>query len=331
MIDILPGYQLRNNLYTYTSKTMVRKISLQQVTDAVYNAYEEVKFVSKGEVNPAVTSADANQFGIAVVLTDGTTIIKGDVDVKTPVGAIAKLPVAVTLLSQNTPDELVKKAGIGCHCDQKDAPKPEKPHLGFSARGVRAVSAVEPQNDPDGKYDIIINNFINLMNDAPELDDKLYESLVAEKADAVNKLAEAGFYLYDNAETSVDIYLKLMSLKASARQLATLGATIAADGVNPLNNQVVFDGKISQNLVAMLAMKSPKIFGKAWLMKVGVPAKSGFGGAIVAVLPGFGAIAAYSPAVNERKVSVKAAKAIASITNALDLSVFASARVEVEK
>ena len=74
-----------------------------------------------------------------------------------------------------------------------------------------------------------------------------------------------------------------------------------------------------------------KHFIKPWMMLTGLPAKKSFTGGILAVLPGFGAIAAYSPRVDERGISIKAAKAIEYISQKLGLSVYASARVEVEK
>lgn len=109
---------------------------------------------------------------------------------------------------------------------------------------IRAISAVEPTNDPDGKYNMLVNTMIGLMGSAPVLDDELYRMMSeTNKADNVeNKLTEAGYYLYDDASIAIDLLTRLMALKATTGQLATMAATIAADGLNPINRQRVFDG-----------------------------------------------------------------------------------------
>ena len=79
-----------------------------------------------------------------------------------------------------------------------------------------------------------------------------------------------------------------------------------------------------------MAAKGPKHMGKPWLIMTGVPAMSGFGGGFVAVVPGLGSIAAFSPELNEAGVPMKAARAIKDIVTSLQLSAFSSARVDIE-
>ena len=307
---------------------MDRKIKQADVQKAVDNAYEKNKSIKEGVAAEIVGAKDTKAFGISVVLTDGRVIEKGDTKVASPLGRIALLPSHVLVLTQNSPEELVKKAGVSpCKCK-----KGVKPEIPVSPHGIRAVSVIEPQNDPDGKYDIMINNIEDLVGSEPVFDDKLYERLTKEVSDAntIDKIAQAEYSLYDKADIAVDLYTRLASLTLTTTQLAAMGATIAADGRNPITGQEVFDGAIAANVVATMARGVHKE-GRAWMMTVGLPAVNSFGGAILAVLPGFGAIAAYSPELDEKGVSVKAAKAIADIANELQLNVFASARVSVEK
>lgn len=304
---------------------MDRKISLNDVRKAVEEAYETYKTNNEGSIDPRVEGrVDKSVFGISAVLTDGTVINAGATDTLSALGAISRVPVAVVLLGQNTPDQL---AGKSCSCS---GAKCSKPKLPVSAHGVRAISAVAPQGDREGKMDIIVSNLESLLGAAPVLDDKLYEKMAADAAaaNAVNSFADAGYELYDDAATSIDIYLRLRALQATVEQVATMGATVAADGVNPKNSQGVFDGNVAANVVSLLA-RGVRRCGRAWMMEVGLPAKSSFGGLILAVMPGFGAIAAYSPLLDADGISVKAAKAIKYIANTLQLNVYASARVDV--
>ena len=312
--------------------TMTRKISLGDVQKAVVDAYENFKSVKEGEVDPRIEVKNNDLFGISVVLTDGTVINKGDTQEAAVLGDVAQVSSAVELLTQYKPEDLMKKVGM-CKCGCSKGEKPAKPHIGISRHGVRAVSLIQPQNDPDGKWDVMINNFINLTGSAPVLNDNYYKSLKALLAEenAVDKLAQAEFSLYDQADIAVDLYAKLSSLQLNTQQLATMGATIAADGRNAANGKVAFDGSIAAQVVGIMATRSIHKERKCWNSMVGLPARSGKGGMILAVLPGFGAIAAYSPALDAFGVSVKGKQAIKYIADTLGLNVYASARVEVEK
>ena len=308
---------------------MERKIHFSEVRDAVNAAYEEYKSLKDGTADPRVEAPAHDTFGISVAFADGTVITKGDADVQFPIGQIIRIPVASILLGQNGYENLMKKSGVcGCHCKGKD----KKPAMAFSPRSVRAVSAIEPVGDFDSKWNFIENRMIDLMGSAPQLDLKVYETLRKQAADdkAAEQFGEDGYYLYDDALKSLDLLLKGMSMKVTARQLAEMGATIVADGVNPLTRKIVYDGTLSQRLVGMMAMTSRKV-QHAWLLRAGIPATAGFGGGVIGVIPGVMAIAAYSPELDERGTSVKAANAIAYIMNKLQLSVFGSAHVVIEQ
>lgn len=308
---------------------MERKISFDELRKAVVEAYENYKSENGGEVDPRLEEVDCKDFGISMMLTDGTVINKGDVNKKFALGGIAKMLAHVVLLQQNSVDQLLDKSGFikGKMCKPKD--------LGVSAHGVRAVSAIEPTGDADGKWDVIMSTMLNMLGDSePELDDKLYEKLVADelKANVEDKIAQAEFSLYDDAQTAIKSYLKLKSMKVDAVQLATIGATIAADGRNPKTGEPAFDGTLAASIVTLMAINGPHHRSIPWIMQTGLPAKSSFSGAIVAIMPGLGAIAAYSPKICvDCGISIKAMKAIRYIANKLQLNVFASARVEVEK
>lgn len=310
---------------------MDRIIKFTDLEAAVTEAYEKFKSEKDGEVDPRAKGSDPSDFGISVVLTDGSTIVKGDAQKPFVLGAIAKIPTATLLLSQlNSPEKLVEKSGMSDCCR---AQKGKKPAIPLSARGIRAVSAIEPTGDPDGKWDLMINNMIDMMGSAPEFSDDLYKAQVEEnkKAQVEDVLTKDGFYLYDAAPIAIDLYTKLMAMKATPVQTATMAATIAADGFNPVTKQNVFDGSLSQRVVGAMASHGVHKMNRAWLIRTGLPAKSGFGGGIMGVFPGVMGICAYSPRLNEEGVSVKAAQSLDYIMNKLGISVFGSANVKIEK
>lgn len=309
---------------------MERTIALSDLMGAVHEAYEKFKSEKQENVSDKLNGVNVKDFGIAVVLSDGTVIKKGDADVKFPMGSIAKVPLIELLLSQYGVDELIKKSGKcpNCCCN-----KAEKPQLPISRHGIRATSAVQPEGDLESKWNLIVNNMIDLMGSAPELNDKLYKEMMRVNAEqsVVDTLAKAGYTLYDDAELAVDLYTRQEAMEATATQLATMAATIAADGVNPTTGKIVFDGELASKVTGSMAGHGPHRANKTWLVSAGLPVKSGFGGGIVGVFPGVMGIAAYAPGLSETGYSVKAAEALKYIMNKLDISVFQSASLRIDK
>lgn len=306
---------------------MDRKISLSDFRDAMYAAYDQFKNLDEGNKDERLANVESDKFGITLALADGTVINKGDTDFASVMGGLVKIPLMSLLLEQaGDVTSLIKKSG---NCPM--AAKAAKPKAVKGAKGIRAMSALEPIGDSDSKWNFLENRMISLMGSAPQLDTALYESLKSSVNDDVNALADADFYLYDDAAESIDLYRRAQSMLATTEQLAVMGATIAADGVNPLTRKVVFDGKYSQNIIGMMAARGPRKMALPWDLAAGVPALSSFGGAVLAIYPRVFAIAAYSPLLTAEKVSVRAFKAIMTILRKLDISAFASARLTIDK
>lgn len=314
---------------------MERTIKIQDVKNVVADAYSKFKNEQCGAEDSRVSDANPDDFAITVMLTDGTVVEAGDVDKAFAMGNIAKVPVYTTLFSQNeSAKEVMEKLNGGCGCNSKGCPSTPKPHhLPVNRRGVRAVSIIEPTGDSDGKFDIISSMMIGLAGDSPVLDDNLYKRLTADNqaANVENRLAESEYVLYDNAQIAIDLYTRLTAMRATTRQLAEMGATIAAGGRNPETGNELFDSSVSRRVVAAIAAKGMHKMSMQWLVVSGVPAQAGFGGGVFGVVPGVLGIAAYSPKVNGKGVSPKAAHAVAYIANQLGVNAFSGESVKFEK
>lgn len=314
---------------------MDRIIKLADLKSAVQEAYDNHKNDTGGTPSPKVAGMNEGMFGISVRLVDGTKFDVGHTQAQFAMGAISRLPIAIQLLTQMNAEDLVKKMGLGhkgCKCGCGPKPADKKPMKGLHAKGVRAASLVEPIGDFDGKMEILSDVMIALMGSSPVLDDQLYKKSKEKNVekDKINALAEAGYELYDDADISLDLYTRLRSMLVTTEQLAEMGATIAADGVNPATKDIAFDGTLSATICAMMAAKGPKHAGKPWLIITGVPAMSGFGGGFITVIPGIGSISAFSPELNEAGIPAKAAMAIKDVLTKLQLNAFGSAKVKIE-
>lgn len=313
----------------------IRKISINDLGKAVHAAYEDFKDLKKGEPAEEYKQYNPGKFAISVCLADGRRIDRGDVDAKFPLGGLGKIAVATQLLTQMPVEELVKKSGAApCGCKCAASAGPQVPEVlkgkGFHPTGVRAMSLVEPTGDPEGKWNNVMNLLISLMGTAPVLDDDLYKATMeaCEKNNEIDTLAANDFYLYDDASIAIKLYMRLHSMLVTTAQLAQMGGTIVADGVNPDTREIVFDGALAQNIASIIAARGPRNMGKPWLIMTGTPATCTKTGGFLAVIPGVIAIAAYSPTLNPAGVPVQAAMAVKEILQSLGLNALSSARVE---
>lgn len=128
---------------------------------------------------------------------------------------------------------------------------------------------------------------------------------------------------------SLDLYTRQCSLGVTSAQLATMAATIAAKGRNPLTGKQVFDPAISPKITTMIATVGFYQNTGDWLYTSGIPAKSGVGGGVMGVLPGVLGIAAFAPPLDSAGNSVKAQAAVKKFMQLLGLGVMNGDRVTV--
>jgi glutaminase len=128
--------------------------------------------------------------------------------------------------------------------------------------------------------------------------------------------------LYADPTETTDVYTKQCSVGVTTNQLATMGATLANGGVNPVTGDRVIDAKFVPKILAVMMMAGFYDEAGLWAWQTGLPAKTGVGGGIVAIVPGRFAIAAFSPPVNEAGNSVRASRAIEFIGEKLGVNLF---------
>ncbi len=145
------------------------------------------------------------------------------------------------------------------------------------------------------------------------------ESDTNQRNQAIGALMYAYGYIAekDNWQQAVDLYTRQCSVGVNARDLATMAATLAFGGKNPVTGKQVMDAAKVPGVLAVMATAGLYDDSGKWLYHTGLPAKSGVGGGIIAVSPGKFGIAVVSPPLDDPGNSVRAQRAITAISNAL--------------
>jgi glutaminase len=119
-------------------------------------------------------------------------------------------------------------------------------------------------------------------------------------------------------ESRISVYTKQCSVSVNAKDLAIMAATLANGGRNPITGKQVLPSEDAPEVLAVMATAGLYDDSGKWLYATGLPAKSGVGGGILAVSPGRFGVAVVSPPLDAAGNSVRAQKAIADISNALN-------------
>jgi glutaminase len=143
------------------------------------------------------------------------------------------------------------------------------------------------------------------------------ESDTNQRNQAIGALMFAYGYIKTDWKQAVDLYTRQCSIGVNTKDLATMAATLAAGGKNPVTGTQVLDASKVHGVLAVMATAGLYDDSGKWLYKTGLPAKSGVGGGIIAVSPGKFGIAVISPPLDDAGNSIKAQRAIADISNAL--------------
>ena len=123
----------------------------------------------------------------------------------------------------------------------------------------------------------------------------------------------------EDPEPALELYFKQCSILVDCRDLAMIAATLANGGVNPVSGERAVSAEFIDPILSVMTTCGMYDFAGEWVYRVGMPAKSGVGGGIVAVLPGQLGIGVFSPALDERGNSVRGVGVCEALSNDLGL------------
>ena len=308
-------------------------ISFDHLKELVEESFEEAKSVSGGKnanYIPFLANVPSNLLSVSLTLADGRTLDFGDSDYIFGVESISKVFTALLVMQQSGVSEVLKLIGadatglpfnsILAILLENDCPSTPLVNAG----AISACSLVEPKGDSDMKWAKILSNFTDLCGKEPTVINELYHS---ESATNFNNRSIAWLLknygrIYDDPDMSLDLYTRQCSIGVTSRLLSVCAATIAAEGFNPITQKQVFAPDIASKITSLIATVGFYQNTGDWMYRTGIPAKSGVGGGILAIVPGVMGISTFSPPLDIAGNSVRGQALIQSLTSKLGLNIF---------
>jgi glutaminase len=304
----------------------------EQVQAVVDDAYGQFKNDSEGknaDYIPALAQVDPKLFGIVVVSTDNQIASAGDIDHAFSIQSISKVFSLALAMEELGADAVFEKIGsepTGRPFNSVEAVVDMPTHTGnafVNAGAIATVSLIQAPSAP-AKWDKILRFYGKAAGEKLSLLEDVYKSEAATNQGnrALAALLLKYERIYADPIESVDVYTKQCSVGVTAKQLAMMGATLANYGKNPTTGEQVIKRENVPEILSAMAMEGLYDGSGGWAWHVGLPAKSGVGGGIIAIVPGKGAIAVFAPPLDEAGNSVKAQKTIAYVADKLGINLF---------
>jgi glutaminase len=316
-------------LATGTAQAVPSDKELQQAVKEAYVKFKDVQDGKNADYIPELAKVPSELFGVAIVTASGKVYAAGDVDYAFSIQSVSK-PFTAALVMQQQGDEAIKdKIGVEPTGQKFNSilatqiiPQVSVNPL-VNSGAIAAVSMVQA-GSADERFNKILDFFDALSGAKLTVIDSVYKSEAAtnQRNRAHGYILAASDRIYSDPMEAVDVYTRQCSIGVTARQLGIMGGTLANRGVNPVTKARVIDAKYVPKVLAIMMMAGFYNESGDWAYTTGLPAKTGVGGGIVAVVPGQMAIVAFSPRVNDAGNSVRSARAINYIVDKLGLNIF---------
>ncbi|MCM1990701.1 glutaminase A [Oceanirhabdus seepicola] len=280
---------------------------------------------------PELLNADKEALGICITTLDGEEYFAGDHNTKFTIQSISKVITLMLAICDNGKDYVFSKIGMEptesafnsiTNLESNELKKPLNPMI--NAGAIAVVSMIDGENKEE-KFNRILRFAMKITgNDSLSINEQVY---LSEKATGDRNRALAYFMksmdiMEGEVENILDVYFKQCSIEINCRDIARIGAMLANDGVLPWNNQRVLSREVTRIIKTIMVTCGMYDGSGNFAVHIGIPAKSGVGGGVMAAVPRRMGIGVFGPALDKKGNSIGGIKVLEELSRELDLSIF---------
>ncbi|HXX49571.1 MAG TPA: glutaminase A [Myxococcota bacterium] len=305
-----------------------------EIDRVLKEAHEKFQGVSEGknaDYIPALAKVPSKLFGIALVTADGKLHAVGDADALFSIQSISKVFTMARVIQDQGEARIEDTVGVDATGQPFNSIVAIEQYKGHQMNALVNPGAIATTGMVAGKTDAekwgrILETDSDFAGRKLEVNQEVYasEAETNQRNQAIAELMFAYGLIQDDPKMVTDVYTRQCSLNVSAKDLAEMAATLANGGRNPVTKKQVIAPEHVPAILAVMATAGLYDDSGIWLYHVGLPAKSGVGGGIIAVAPGRFGIAAFSPPLDAAGNSVRAQRAIRWIVQQLHANPYAS-------
>ena len=307
---------------------------VEEVVREAHSRYADERGGSVADYIPVLAEVDPELFGLAVIEVGGGLHDAGDALHPFSIQSISKMFVYALAIQEHGHERVrdvvgVNNTGLAFNSVMALELNDGHPMNPMVNAGAIATTALMPGATSVEQWERVREGLSAFAGRPLSLDGVVYASEAAtnDRNRALGRLLRSYGRLVGDPDEVVDVYTRQCALGVTAHDLAVMGATLADGGVNPVTGERVVSADVCRDTLAVVAATGLYERSGDWLFEIGLPAKSGVSGGIVAIAPGKGAAAGFSPRLDEAGNSVRSQMAIGYLSRALGLNLFASSPV----
>ncbi|KPA51274.1 glutaminase [Photobacterium leiognathi subsp. mandapamensis] len=307
------------------------KKDVAAVMQQAFDLHKDNKDGANASYIPFLASVPSELCGLAFVSVTGEVIKIQDVDYKYAIESISKIMTLGLALEQSGADAVHSKIGA----DPTGLPfnsvmalelHDDKPLTPLVNAGAMATVSLIEADDKEQRWQKILAFQSALAAADIELSEDVNQSEQTTNAHnrAMALLLESSNRIYSDPLEACDVYTRQCSTLFNTVELATVGATFANGGKNPVSGQQIVSPENAAHILAEMMMEGLYDTSGDWAYDVGLPGKSGVGGGLLTIIPNVGALAAFSPRLDQFGNSVRGQLMIKHVAQTMGWNLFNS-------
>jgi glutaminase A len=279
--------------------------------ESLHKKYARVQAGDVASYIPELATADPDWFGICIATTDGQVYEVGDTRQAFTMQSISKPLVYGLALEDRGREAVLNTIGVEPTGDAfnsislaPDTGRPLNPLI--NAGAIAATSLVAGSSDADKLHRIL--GVVSLYAGRQlSIDHVVYDSerATGHRNRAIGHMLRNFAILTEDPESALNLYFQQCSICIDCRDLSVIAASLANGGVNPLTGERVVRPEWVEDILSVMTTCGMYDYAGEWVYRVGMPAKSGVAGGILAVLPGQLGIGVFSPPLDARGNSIR--------------------------
>jgi len=309
-------------------------VAAQAAVDAAFAKYRNLAEGKNADYIPALAKVDPKLFGIAIVTPDGKVYTAGDTKTQVSIQSISKVFTMARVIEDSGAAAIQRNMGVDATGQVFNSIVAVEQYRGAEMNALVNPGAITATSMVGGgSRDAVWNKIMTTHEDFAGRKLTVLEDVYKSEAETNQRNQAIGMLMYAyghikaNPQQAVDLYTRQCSIGVNVVDLATMAATLANGGKNPVTGKQAISAANVPEVLAVMATAGLYDDSGKWLYLTGLPGKSGVGGGLIAVSPGKFGIAVISPPLDAAGNSVRAQRAIADISASLGGNPFASTAV----
>lgn len=301
---------------------------IQELLGELHVSFAGVREGRVADYIPELAKACPDDFGIVIATSGGRIYEIGDTRKEFTIQSISKPFIYALALKMLSFDVMASKIDVEPSGEAFNAisldPDSGKPRNPMINAGAIAASAQICDAHPGGAVDLLLEYFAELAGRPLTINEAVYlsEKETGHRNRAIGHLLRNFNIIESDPEPALDLYFRQCAISVTCRDLAVMAATLACQGRNPFTGGQPLSYDITVRVLALMGTCGMYDFAGQWLHDVGIPAKSGVAGGVMAVIPGRLGIATYSPPLDGFGNSVRGVAVCRQLSAGVGLSLF---------